>query len=81
MPGAWPEGEWGVTPSPELTVSLTDEEYDAWRRYRIRRDLLGDKFDPELAASLDLADGEIPAKFKDRILERAIQHLQDELAR
>lgn len=81
MPGEGPEGEWGVTPSPELTVTLTDEEYDAWRRYRIRRDLLGDDFDPGLAASLDLADGEISADFKDRILERAIEYLQDELAR
>jgi carboxyl-terminal processing protease len=80
MPGDGPDGEWGVKPDAALTVELTDEEYDAWRRYRIRRDLVGDDIDSKLARALDLADGAAPADFEDRILQSAIKHLQAKLA-
>jgi carboxyl-terminal processing protease len=81
MPDDSADAEWGVTPDPELTVQLTDEEYDAWRKARIRRDLVGDDEDSELASALNLVEGEVPAEFEDRILERAIEHLQAPLSR
>jgi carboxyl-terminal processing protease len=81
MPNDATTVEWGVTPDPELMMSLTEEEYEAWRRYRVRRDLVGDDIDSELARALDLGEGETPANFVDRILERAIEHLQSTLAR
>jgi carboxyl-terminal processing protease len=81
MPGSGVEDEWGVTPNPELAVSLDDDEYEAWRGYRVRRDLIGEDVDSELAAALDLADGAVPAKFVDRTLQRAVEHLQSKLAR
>jgi carboxyl-terminal processing protease len=75
------DDEWGVTPNAELVVPLDEAEYEAWRGYRIRRDLIGDDVDSELAAALDLADGAVPENFVDRTLERAIDYLTVELAR
>ena len=81
MPGDGPTSTWGVTPSPELTVTLDEKEYEAWRHYRIRRDLVGDDVNSPLAAELNLANGEIPAEFADRTLQRAVVHLKEQLAR
>jgi carboxyl-terminal processing protease len=84
MPHDGPDVEWGVTPDPELRVQLDDQEYDQWRRYRARRDLVGDDVDSELAVALDFdgnGDGKIPNDFQDRILERAIEHLKAAPAR
>jgi carboxyl-terminal processing protease len=81
MPDDPPDAEWGVTPDPELTVPLTGEEYDAWRKARIRRDLVGDDATSELAAALNVADGKVAAEFEDPILQRAIEHLKATLAR
>jgi carboxyl-terminal processing protease len=76
MPTDGPEAQWGVTPDAELAVAVDDAEYDAWRLYRLRRDVIGDAVDSELAAALNLADGKVPPKFVDRTLERAVEHLQ-----
>jgi carboxyl-terminal processing protease len=81
MPGDGPDAEWGVTPDPEHQVEMSNSEYDAWRGYRVRRDLIGDAVDSELAAALDLADGKIPADFVDHPLEHAVEHLKQVIAR
>ncbi len=81
MPDAGADAQWGVSPDPELAVPLNDAEYDAWRLYRIRRDLIGDAVDSELATALDLAGGAAPNDFVDRTLERAIDSLQARAAR
>jgi carboxyl-terminal processing protease len=81
MRGDGPEKDWGVKPNPGLAVEITDDEYRQWRGYRIRRDLIGDDVDSDLAKALDLAEGEVPADFVDRILQRAIVHLHEKLAR
>ncbi len=80
MRGDSPEVEWGVTPEPELTVTLDDKEYLAWRHYRIRRDLLGEREDPELEAALELVAGKIPEGFVDRTLQAALEHLTKQAA-
>jgi carboxyl-terminal processing protease len=69
------DAEWGVAPNEGLEVPLTTDEYKSWREYRMRRDLLGDAADPELAAELSRQDGEIPTGYVDRTLERAIDYL------
>jgi carboxyl-terminal processing protease len=76
MPGDDDQKEWGVTPDKGLEVEVDRDEYVAWRDYRVRRDLIGDDVDSELAAELDLADGKIPSDFKDRPLERAVEYLE-----
>jgi carboxyl-terminal processing protease len=76
MPGDGEDAEWGVTPNEGLDVKLARGEYGVWRDYRVRRDLIGDDVNSELAAALDLADGKIPSGFKDRPLERAVEYLE-----
>jgi carboxyl-terminal processing protease len=76
MPNAGPDAEWGVTPDPSLVVPMEQAEYDAWRLYRIRRDLIGETTDTELAKALDLAGGQVPEDFVDRPLQRAIEYMQ-----
>lgn len=77
MPGDDESAEWGVTPDPGLEVKLDTGEYGAWRKYRERRDLVGEDRDSALAAALEKADGKIPAEFRDRSLERAIEYLEN----
>ncbi len=69
--------EWGVTPDAGFDVTLTDDAYELWRNYRLRRDLVGEGIDPSLAAELSRQDGEIPAGFRDQALEQAIEYLED----
>ncbi|HMP08190.1 MAG TPA: hypothetical protein PJ982_17715, partial [Lacipirellulaceae bacterium] len=76
MPSAAADEQWGVSPDPELAVPMTDEEYRAWRLFRIRRDLIGDDIDSELAHALDLANGGVPAEFVDRPLGAALEHVK-----
>lgn len=75
MPGDEADDEWGVSPDPGFDVPLTKDEYKAWREYRVRRDLFGAGGDPQLAAELSRQDGEIPADFTDRTLDRAVEYL------
>jgi carboxyl-terminal processing protease len=79
MPKDGPSDQWGVTPDAGLAVALPDEEYVAWRTYRIRRDLIGDDVDSELAAELNLLDGAVPSDYVDRALQAAVDHLRQEL--
>lgn len=80
MPDDPPTGQWGVMPDPRLAVSLTDQEYSDWRGYRIRRDLIGEDVDSDIASALDLADGAAPRDYVDRTLQAAIDHLRGQAA-
>lgn len=76
MPGDDLDAEWGVSPNAGYEVPLTVDQYKVWRQYRVRRDLIGEGADPQLAAELSLKDGEIPPDFRDQTLERAVELLQ-----
>jgi carboxyl-terminal processing protease len=80
MKGDPPDGEWGVTPEPELTIEMDDKENAAWRHYRARRDLVGEDLDSELATALDAIAIDIPPDFVDRPLQAAIEYLRAQAA-
>lgn len=75
MPDVDESAEWGVTPDEGFVVPLTQEEYDVWRNYRNRRDLIGEGLEGELAVELTVQDGELPADYQDLALQRAIEFL------
>ncbi len=75
MPDDNDAAEWGVTPDEGFVVPLSQEEYDVWRIYRGRRDLIGEGLEGELAAELTEQDGEVPADYQDQALQRAIEFL------
>jgi carboxyl-terminal processing protease len=79
MPGDGPDAEWGVSPDPGLEVELDEKEYELWREYRLRRDLISEGMDPELAQSLIKGRLEVPADYVDAALERAVEVIEDEL--
>jgi len=109
MPGDGVQETWGVRPNQGFAISLDEQETLHWRKYRHRRDLLGDQPDGDLADQLDKADqrerakqlpkadqseradpvdGEhavpeaniLPKSLEDRVLQRAVEHLQRHLA-
>ncbi len=74
FPDSKDEEDWGVKPSPGFEVKLSDEErfnYLKWRRYRdiVRRNGEG----PKPAEEEKLKD------FRDRVLDKAVEYLRDEL--
>jgi len=75
-PGEDETAEWGVSPEEEFVIPLTDEGYEAWRAYRLRRDLIGEGFDEALAAELTRSVGDVPADFRDEALDRAVEYLE-----
>ena len=79
MPGDDENATWGVRPNPGFEVSQDEQAYLQWRKYRSRRDLLGDKQSGVLAAQLDQEDGTLPASYVDPMLQRAVVHLQSKL--
>jgi carboxyl-terminal processing protease len=75
MPEDDESAEWGVTPDQDFAVPLTEEEYELWRNYRNRRDLIGEGLAGELARELTELDGDLPADYQDQALQRAIEFL------
>jgi carboxyl-terminal processing protease len=75
MPQDDESAEWGVTPDDGFAVPLTEEEYELWRNYRNRRDLIGEGLEGELARELTELDGDLPADYQDQALQRAIEFL------
>lgn len=70
---------WGVKPTAHFEVEMDDDQYLLWRKYRYRRDLLGEQLDGPLAVEFDLKNGEIPKQFTDEALELAIEYLQKQI--
>ena len=67
-----PESEtWGVSPHDGMVVAQTEEEIEAWGKWRRERDLLAEKNPKEKPESPATAD---------RVLEKAIEYLQAQLA-
>jgi carboxyl-terminal processing protease len=75
MPEDDESAEWGVTPDDGFAVPLAEEEYELWRNYRNRRDLIGEGLEGELARELTQLDGDLPADYQDQALRRAIEFL------
>lgn len=83
-PEAKESDDWGVSPDPGLDVPLSDEEYERYLEYRAARDLWGD-----LPTELSDRDGkdddaseadDAPAEpFQDRQLQKAVEHLRNQL--
>jgi carboxyl-terminal processing protease len=80
MPGDNDQATWGVRPDPGFEIPQNPEQAEFWRRYRSRRDLLGQESGGALADQLDKADGAPPAAYTDQALQRATQVLQPPLA-
>ena len=96
MPNDNEQATWGVRPNPGFEIEQNEQGNLHWRRYRSRRDLLGDKPSGPLVDQLDEADqqgadpqGEgqngqdrdrLPESYVDRALQRAIEYLQIPLA-
>ena len=87
MPGDDQQATWGVRPNSGFEVVLDETENLQWRKYRSRRDLLGNKPSGSLVDQLDKADqldGEtiaLPQSFGDRALRQAVETLQLQLAK
>jgi carboxyl-terminal processing protease len=69
--------EWGVMPDAGFQVNLDENGYEAWRTYRLRRDLIGEGVDASLAAELAREDGDVPADYRDEALERAVAYMEE----
>jgi carboxyl-terminal processing protease len=71
-PGATDAEEWGVSPDAGYDLPLTEEQFEAYRKYRDGRDLWG-------ALPEELATDDEP--FVDRPLEKAVEYLQGVLGK
>ncbi len=80
MPNDDEQATWGVRPNPGFEIPLTKQEYLHWRQYRRRRDLPREKLGGTLAAQLDQEEGALPQSYRDRVLQRAVDYLQSQLA-
>jgi len=76
FPDAKEEEEWGVRPNSGYEVKLPDEERLEYYRWRRDRDIVRRPGEPAPKAK----DGEkVRADFKDRVLEKALDYVRDEL--
>lgn len=73
--------DWGVRPSDGFEVKLKEGEAGEWRRWRRDRDIVRRPGDP--APKAEAKDGKAvkAAEFRDRVLERALEHLRAEIAK
>ncbi len=79
MPGVAESAPWGVKPNEGFEVPSDDEHYLLWRKYRYRRDLLGNDQESPLAQQLNEQEGELPESFTDEALALAVGYLQTKL--
>jgi len=66
-PKSGPDEEWGVRPKEGFEVRFSREELEKYDQYRRERDVLRE-------------NGPVPSDFKDRQLDRALEHLKSVLA-
>ncbi|RMG34317.1 MAG: S41 family peptidase [Planctomycetota bacterium] len=64
--GDGPNDEWGVSPDDGFVVKLSDSELREYFEYRRRRDVISD-------------DGPPKSDFTDRVLEKAVAYLKEQL--
>jgi carboxyl-terminal processing protease len=67
--------EWGVRPDPGMEVKLTDEERVAYMLYRLDRDIVGARPKPPAKGK----DGKPKPPFVDRVLNKALDHLREQI--
>ncbi|TWU25490.1 S41 family peptidase [Bythopirellula polymerisocia] len=79
MADAKESDSWGVKPDAEFEVLMDEDQYLTWRKYRYRRDLLGEHQDGPLAIQFDEQDGKIPEQFTDEALDLAVGYLESQL--
>ncbi|MEM8943898.1 MAG: S41 family peptidase [Planctomycetota bacterium] len=79
MPGDTEQSTWGVSPDRGYQVTLDDQQYVDWRRYRSRRDLPGTRLNEQVSRWLDEADGALPTDYVDEALVQAIEYLRLQL--
>lgn len=70
-PAAKESDDWGVSPDPGHAVPLDDKDYEAYEKYRSKRDLWGD-----LPPEEQPADSAGSADFVDRPLDAAVEYLE-----
>lgn len=72
---------WGVRPDAELALPLDKPDRETWRQWRALRDLtVFDSQTGEVASRPAIEEPtEIPADYEDRVLLRAVEHLQSRL--
>ena len=70
------EDEWGVKPTPGFEVTLTDEERKEWLTGRRARDIVASKD----GAISDKLREKRDASFHDKVLDRALEHIRQQLA-
>jgi carboxyl-terminal processing protease len=79
MPGDTEADPWGVRPDEGFDVSMDDEQYLVWRKYRYRRDIFGPRQEGSLAEQFDEQDGRLPETFTDEVLDLATGYLQSKI--
>lgn len=78
FPDSKEEEEWGVRPSKGFEVKLTDEERIDYFRYRRDRDIVRKPGQPP-PKTLENGKKKELKDFKDRVLEKALEHLRGEI--
>jgi carboxyl-terminal processing protease len=74
FPDSKDSDEWGIKPSPGYEVPLSIEDRKAYLEWRQKRDVVYGK----PGAGPQAADRK-PPEFKDKVLERALEYLRQEL--
>gem|GEM_PF-6661646 len=69
-----------MSPTPGFEVPLDKEAHALWQRYRYHRDVLGESPAATLAKQLQQEDGMVPTLYTDQALQRAVEHLQKQMA-
>ena len=74
--GSGADGTWGVMPDPGFQRTLTPDEYAAYRKYRVDRDILGLR---QRQSPAENGEPNPTADFVDEQLQMAVNYLRDEL--
>ena len=75
FPDSKESDQWGVKPNDGYEVKLTDEERINYFKWRRLRDVV--RQNGQTAPKVDEQD-KVPADFKDRVLEKALEYIQTE---
>jgi len=78
FPDSKEEDDWGVKPSKGFEIKLTDAERIEYFKWRRERDILRR---PGQAPKKADPDGKDKKEFRDRVMDKAIEHLRAEIAK
>jgi carboxyl-terminal processing protease len=77
FPDAKEEDEWGVKPNKDFEVKLSDEERSDFFKWRRDRDIIRRPGQEHKTSK----DDKVPADFRDRVLDKAVEYIKGELAK